>query len=254
MDPSSSSSPEEQEAYREGGRPCCIQPLHHFFYEPWRKHSRLSMCCGHVVPQAGATVFINTGAGGMDEAGVVDIDPSSSSPEEQEANRGGRRPSYIKPFMATEPAHGGGSSPSASPSEGGRPSECQLEIFSTDLRKQSRTQDVAVASSLSKACLATSRNSGFVQRGVFFRSFSAMIEVFSSFPSPWPADARLPANNDPLWRRGSLEAPLALLSGPTAQRCDTVDARVPWLSFLVSKQRCACVFHRNAKQHKPFTR
>ena len=51
MDPSSSSSPEEQEAYREGGRPCCIQPLHHFFNEPWRKHSRLSICCGHAVPR-----------------------------------------------------------------------------------------------------------------------------------------------------------------------------------------------------------
>ena len=51
MDPSSSSSPEEQEAYREGGRPCCSEPLHHFFYELWRKYSRLSICCGHAVPR-----------------------------------------------------------------------------------------------------------------------------------------------------------------------------------------------------------
>ena len=126
------------------------------------------------------------------------------------------------------------------------------KFVSTDLRKHSRTQDVAVASSLSKACLATSRNSGFVQRGVFFRAFSAMIEVSSSFPSPGRQTRVYPPTMT-LCAEGFTRGSLALLSGPTAQRCDTVDARVPWLSFIVSKQR-RCVFRRNAKQHKLFTR
>ena len=168
--------------------------------------------------QAGASVRSTLErVGPRHEAGPKDMDPSSSSsPEEQEAYREGGRPCCIKPCMATEPAHGGGRLPLRLPLRAGCRASASSNFFLTDLRKHSRTQDVAVASSLSKACLATSRNSGFVQRGVFFRSFSAMIEVFSSFPSPgrqtrvYPPTMTLCAEG---FTRGSL-GPLEWPNGP----------------------------------------
>ena len=87
-------------------------------------------------------------------------------------------------------------------------SEHLLEPFSTDLRKHSRTQDVAVCSSLSKACLAACRNRGFVQRG-FFLPFSSIIEFFFLVPSTagrractrqqWPSVPRKVTQQGSFW-------------------------------------------------------
>ena len=162
-------------------------------------------------------MFINTGAGGMDEAGVVDIDPSSSSsPEEQEPTVMVDGPATLNLSWQRSPRTEAGRLPLRLPLRVGCRASASSIFFLTDLRKHSRTEDVAVASSLSKACLATSRNSGFVQRDVFFRSFSAMIEVFSSFPSPgrqtcvYPPTMTLCAEG---FTRGSL-GPLEWPNGP----------------------------------------
>ena len=170
MDPSSSSSPEEQEAYREGGRPCCMKPLHHFFYEPWRKHSRLSVCCGHAVPRhklerqcsstlervewtrLGPWIWTHPALHQKSKRPTVMVDG----------------PAALNLAWQRSPRTEAGRLPLRLPLRAGCRASASSIFFPTDLRKQSRTQDVAVASSLSKACLATSRHSGFCAARRFF--------------------------------------------------------------------------------------
>ena len=218
MDPSSSSSPEEQEAHREGGRPCCIYPLHHLFYEPWRKHSRLSICCGHAVPRHKLERQCSSTLERVEwtRLGSWIWTHRTLHQKSKRPTAKADGPAALNLAWQRSPRTEAGRLPLRLPLRAGcRVSACS-KFFLTDLRKHSRTQDVAVASSLSKVCLATSRNSGFVQRGVFFRSFSAMIEVFSSFPSPgrqtrvYPPTMTLCAEG---FTRGSL-GPLEWPNGP----------------------------------------
>ena len=112
------------------------------------------------------------------------MDPSSSSsPEEQEAYRDGGRPCYILPFLATEPAHGGGASSSASSSEGGLRSEYKPEFFprtfaSTHGRRMSQWL-LPSARHVSQQVVTV-----VLCSAAFFRSFSAMIEVIQAQTEP----------------------------------------------------------------------